>query len=140
MGQSPEAPSLVAEELKRAWRELRGSDASPARVAIAVALGLFVGSIPIYGCHTPIVLTLCLLLQLDGLSAWLAANISNPFFSPALLTAEVQVGAYLHTGGLLPLHDLELARETGFSGVMLYLFTGAPVLAAGLAQVGGQLG
>ena len=85
-------PSLLREELKRAWRELRGADLSPARAAAAVALGLFIGSQPIFGLHTPLVLIICLLLQLDALLAWVASNISNPFFAPFLMTGEVLVG------------------------------------------------
>src|SRR5690606_9585466 len=111
-------PSLVREELKRAWRELRGADLSPSRAAAAVALGLFIGSIPIYGAHTPLVITSCLLSQLDGLLAWVASNISNPFFSPFLLTAEVQVGAYVQNGELLQL-SFEGVRDSGMLDFVL---------------------
>ena len=135
-GVAERPPVLWREELRRAWRELRGATMTPGRAAAAMALGLFIGSIPIYGCHTPIVLTVCLLLQLDALVAWVASNISNPFFSPALLTAEVQVGAWVHTGQWMRMHDLEQARQTGFSGMVLYLFTGAFFVAAALALVG----
>lgn len=133
------APSLWKEELRRAWYELRGTRTTPAHAAAAVALGLFIGSIPAYGTHTPLVLAICLWLQLDALLAWVASNVSNPLFSPFLLTAEVQIGAYLHTGEALPLHRLEAALETGFSGMLLYLFSGALVVAAVLALIGGAL-
>jgi SAM-dependent methyltransferase len=101
-----------------------------------VALGLFIGSQPIFGCHTPLVLVLCLWLRLDAAIAWVASNISNPFFAPALLTAEVQVGAYLRTG-----HVLRLDRElSGWSAVVDfagYAFLGAPVVGLSLAVAGG---
>jgi 2-polyprenyl-3-methyl-5-hydroxy-6-metoxy-1,4-benzoquinol methylase len=84
-------------------------------------------------------LTLCIVLRLDGVIAWVAANISNPFFSPFLLTAEVQLGGYLHTGATLPLDDLQAVRETGVSGFLLYAFTGAPLVAAALAISGALL-
>lgn len=133
----PKPPSLVREELKRAWRELRGTDLSPERAAAAVALGLFVGSIPIFGCHTPIVLTVCILLQLDALLAWVCSHISNPFFAPFLMTGEVQVGAWVRKGELLYLTpDVVMAEWRGFAG---YLFIGAPIVAAVIAAVGAAL-
>ena len=133
---SPRPPSLLWEELKRAYVELRGDNASPARGAAAVALGLFIGCIPIFGLHAPLVLGLCLLLRLDGFVAYVAANISNPLFSAVLMTVEVQVGAWLMTGAPLPLHDVEAAKAAGFAGLVKFLFVGAPVVGAVLAVVG----
>ena len=124
-------PSLFREELRRAWRELRGPSLSPARGAMAVALGLFIGSIPVFGLHTPLVLVLCVWFQLDAAIAWVASNISNPFFAPFLVTAEVQVGAYLRTGRFLG--DFEPSRIADFVG---YAFLGAPLVALVIAVAG----
>lgn len=131
-------PALWREELKRVWRDLRGSALSPGRAAAAVALGVFIGSQPIFGCHTPLVLVLCLVLRLDAAICWVAANISNPLFAPFLLTAEVQVGAYLRTGQLAAF-DTELARQTGVAGFAGYALLGAPVVGASLAALLGGL-
>src|SRR5262249_40277821 len=90
--------SPLREELRRAFFELRGGRLSPARGAAAVALGFFVGCQPIFGCHLPVIVVVCLWLRLDALVAYVAANISNPLVAPALLTAEVQVGAFVRTG------------------------------------------
>lgn len=129
--------SLFREEIRRAAHELRGAELSPLRGALAVALGLFIGSQPIFGCHTPLVLGLCMWLRLDALLAWIAANVSNPLFAPALLTLEVQIGAYLRTGA--PLHfDQNLTRAAALSAFAHDLFLGAPIL--GLALAGGGFG
>jgi 2-polyprenyl-3-methyl-5-hydroxy-6-metoxy-1,4-benzoquinol methylase/uncharacterized protein (DUF2062 family) len=128
---------LWREELRRAWRELRGADLSPQRAAAAVALGLFVGSIPIFGCHTPIVLTVCLILQLDALLAWICSHISNPFFAPFLMTGEVQVGAWVRKGELIYITpDVVMAEGDRF---VSYLFIGAPIVAAVIAVAGASL-
>lgn len=109
------------------------------RGAVAVALGLFIGSQPIFGCHTPIVLFVCLWFGLDAAICWVAANISNPFFAPFLLTAEVQVGALARTGKLIRI-DNEFA-VLGLWGFVKefggYIALGAPILGAALAAVGG---
>ena len=129
--------SLLREELRRALRELRGGRLSPARGAAAVALGLFIGSQPIFGCHFPLIVVLCLWLRLDALIAYVAANISNPFFAPALLTAEVEVGALLRTGARPRFdHALDRAAAFHFAGD---LALGAPTVGLGLALAGGAL-
>ncbi|KYG09987.1 hypothetical protein BE21_14825 [Sorangium cellulosum] len=130
--------SLVREEARRAWRELRGSELSAGRTAVAVAIGLFIGSQPIFGCHTPLVLLLCLWFRLDAAIAWVAANISNPLFAPALLTAEFQVGAYLRTGRWLRLHE-KMSWAQALSEFPEYMLLGAPVVGLALAALGGGL-
>src|SRR5262245_27107393 len=94
-----------------------------------------IGSQPIFGCHTPLVLVLCLWFRLDAAIAWGASNISNPFFAPALLTAEVQVGAYLRTGHVLRV-DRELSGWSALFDFAGYAFVGAPVVGLSLAVTG----
>ena len=129
--------SLVREELRRALRELRGGRLSPARGAAAVALGLFIGCQPIFGCHFPVVVVLCLWLRLDALIAYVAANISNPFVAPALMTAEVEVGAFVRTGAR-PRFDHALDRATAFRFAG-DLAVGSPLVGLALAIAGGAL-
>jgi len=127
--------SLFREELRRALRELRGGRLSPARGAAAVALGLFVGCQPVFGCHLPIIVVLCLWLRLDALVAYVAANVSNPFVAPAIITAEVELGAYLRTGARPRFeHALDRATAFHFAGD---LALGAPVFGLVLAVAGG---
>jgi uncharacterized protein (DUF2062 family)/SAM-dependent methyltransferase len=130
--------SPFREELRRALRELRGNRLSPARGAAAIALGLFVGCQPIFGCHLPIIIVVCLWLRLDALIAYVAANISNPFFAPALVTAEVQVGALLRTGHIVHFEHA-LTRSGAFADFAGDLAFGAPVVGLALALAGGAL-
>jgi uncharacterized protein (DUF2062 family)/SAM-dependent methyltransferase len=130
--------SLWREEMKRAWRELRGPRATPARAAISIALGLFIGSLPIFGCHTVLVLFLCIWFQLDAAVAWIASNISNPICAPALLTAEVQLGSWLRNGAPLRLEN-ELTLAGAVKHFVGYLLLGAPLAAAILALCGGAI-
>lgn len=106
-----------------------------------MAIGLFVGSQPIFGCHTPIVLFLCLWFGLDAALCWVAANISNPFFAPVLMTVEAQVGAFVRTGAF-PRIDNELAALGlwGFVKARAGDFViGAPLVGLALAGLGGAL-
>ncbi len=130
--------SLLREELRRALRELRGGRLSPARGAAAVALGLFIGCQPIFGCHLPVIVFLCLWLRLDALVAYVAANISNPFVAPAIVTAEVEIGAFLRTGER-PHFERALTQTGALKHFAGDLVLGAPVFGAGLAVVGGVI-
>ncbi|MEZ4299605.1 MAG: DUF2062 domain-containing protein [Polyangiaceae bacterium] len=136
----PKKFSLFREELKRMWKDLRGGAMTPRRAAISVALGLFIGSQPIFGCHTPLVIAICLWFQLDAALAWMASHVSNPFFAPFLMTGEVQTGAYLRNGEFLQI-DQEVMKD-GFKAISVfaeYLFLGSPLVGVGLALVGGCL-
>jgi SAM-dependent methyltransferase len=101
-----------------------------------VALGLFVGCQPIFGCHLPVIIFLCLWLRLDALVAYVAANVSNPFMAPAILTAEVQIGAMLRTGES-PHFETALTRSGAFGHFALDLAVGAPLFGGALAVAGG---
>lgn len=128
--------SLFREELRRAWRDLQGEDLSASRLALAVAVGLFIGSQPVFGLHLVLVLLVCLKLRLHAVLAYAAANVSNPFFAPVLITAEIQVGGRVRTGSFLRL-DREI--EAGYRALVDfagYLCIGAPLVGLGLALLG----
>ncbi|TKD12766.1 DUF2062 domain-containing protein [Polyangium fumosum] len=128
--------SLWREELRRAFRDLQGEDLSPARLGAAVAIGLFIGSLPVFGFHLLLVLVVCLRLRLHAVLAYAAANVSNPFFAPFLITAEIQVGARLRTGAWLRLDaPIEAGYRTlvDFAG---YMLVGAPLVGLALAAAG----
>lgn len=138
MSATASLPSLRArifERLRFAWRALRGGDLSPLRASASVAVGLFIGSLPIYGLHFPLVLLICLPLRLDVVVAYLAANISNPLFAPFLLSLEVEVGSLLLTGEHVPF-DVQRARETGVSGFVAQAAVGSLAVGATLAVFG----
>ncbi len=124
--------SFWREELRRVWCDLRGGDLSPARVAASVAFGAFVGCLPIFGLHLPIVLLTSLRLRLDGALAYVAANISNPFFAPFLFAGQVQVGALLLEGEL-PRMETKLEFAQAFASFPKYLLVGSPAVGLGAA-------
>jgi uncharacterized protein (DUF2062 family) len=94
------------ERLRRTFYELRVEGEGLGREAAALGLGVFIGCTPFYGFH----LLLCWIagwaLRLNRLKLYLASNISNPLFSPFLLFAELQTGAWVRRHDL---HDLTIA-------------------------------
>ena len=121
------------------WRRLRGSEQSPARVALAIAVGLFIGSLPLYGLHFLLCMLVCIPRRLDSVLAYLAANISNPLVAPLLITLEVEVGSLLLTGEHVAF-DLVTARATGVSGFITQVAVGSLVVGGVLAALGGAIG
>src|SRR4051812_40229874 len=124
-------PSIWA----RIWRRLRGDRQSPGRIALAVALGLFIGCLPVYGLHFVLCLLVCLPLGLDLVLAYLVANISNPLFAPFLITLEVEIGSLLSTGHHAGF-TLEQAKQTGVLGFVFQAGLGSLFVGAGLGALG----
>jgi uncharacterized protein (DUF2062 family)/trans-aconitate methyltransferase len=122
----------------RIWRRLRGDRQSPSRVALAVALGLFIGCLPVYGLHFVLCLLICLPLGLDLVLAYLVANISNPLVAPFLITLEVEIGSLLSTGQHAAF-TLERARQTGILGFAFQAGLGSVVVGLVLAALGSAL-
>lgn len=128
----------VRPALREAWRRLRGGALTPKRAALSVAIGLVIGLVPVYGAHWAIVLAVCVPWKLDAPVAYLAANISNPFFAPFLLLAEVQLGSRLMTGAFLSLTK-EAIYERGPLAFLSQTIVGVLVLAPVAAIVVGAI-
>jgi len=119
-----------------AWTRLRGGETTPMRAALSVAVGLAVGTTPLYGLHLTIVLAVCVPLRLDAALAYLAANISLPPVIPFLLLAEIEVGSLVRTGHTLALTALEASvRASG--ELARELAVGTAIVAPSLGALGG---
>lgn len=119
-------------------RRLRGGELSRGRATASVAVGLFIGCLPLYGLHFVLCLAVCLPLRLDLLVAYLAANISNPLIAPFLVVLEVETGALILTGRTVPF-DLDRARETGIAGFAAQAALGSLVVGAAIAALGAAI-
>ncbi len=88
--------------LRQLWTHLRNEHTEPWRLGAAVALGVYVGVLPIYGLHTPICLVLAVWFRLNKVSMLLASNISIPLIAPFLVTAGLWVGEFARFGIVRP--------------------------------------
>lgn len=124
--------------LREAWQRLRGGELTPRRAAASVAVGIAVGVTPLWGVHWAIVLAVCLPLRLDASVAYLASNVSLPFFAPFITFAEIAVGArVLH--GRWPALRPETTAAVSLRSVVAELACGIPIVALGGAIAGGAL-
>lgn len=122
----------VPARLRHRFVHLRTEGAGTLRETAAVALGAFIGCIPLYGLHLLICWTAGYALGLNRLKMYLAANISNPFVAPWLLFAEVQAGAWLRRGSFHPLTPATLTT-TGVAVFGIDLFVGSVFVGSVLA-------
>ncbi len=124
--------------LRALWRRLRGGAVTPLRAGSSVALGVFIGCIPVFGLHFPLCAALCLPLRLDLVLCYLGSNISNPLFAPLLILAELKLGAWLLGRG-----ELSFDRAAPLSELMaqfgVELLVGAPLVGLALGLCLGAL-
>ncbi len=135
--------------LRALGHHLAHAHTSSSRLAAAVAVGLFLGSSPFYGMHLVLCIGAALLLRLNVLVVYLAANISNPLIAPFLLYGEWRIGhALLGISGEGP--DIAAIRqgirEDAVGSVWSWmkdaatpLILGWLALGTGMAVLGGSL-
>jgi SAM-dependent methyltransferase len=104
----------VSVQLRRLFQGLRTEGGGARRETAAVALGVFIGCLPVYGLHLAICWLVGFVLGLNRLKMYFAANVSNPFVAPWLVFAEVQVGAWVRRGSFHPV-TREYIASTGLA-------------------------
>jgi uncharacterized protein (DUF2062 family) len=100
-----------------AWHPLRSIQvllmerATPQELAFAVALGVFLGAVPLIGCHTLVILVAAALLRLNRVAAVAASQLCMPPVVPALC---IETGHLLRFGHFLTLEGIEGLRSASF--------------------------
>ncbi|MCK5681011.1 DUF2062 domain-containing protein [bacterium] len=93
----PSEPVSIMHPLK-SLRLLLKENASPKRLAIAVALGVLIGALPLIGMRAMILLMLTGYFRLNKIVALAAGNICTPPFVPALC---IEIGYFIRHGSWL---------------------------------------
>ena len=124
----------VPARLRRAFHGLRTEGTGTFRETSAVALGVFIGCLPLYGFHLLMCWSVGFALGLNRLKMYLAANISNPLVAPWLLFAEMQTGAWLRRGSFHPL-TLQGMKTTGTGEVGIDVLIGSLFVGSTLASL-----
>lgn len=71
---------------------------TPESIGLAVAVGIFLGGLPLYGLHIVLCVGAARVLKLNQALVYTAANISNPFFAPFLISGQILLGDWLRFG------------------------------------------
>ncbi len=102
----PSTGAKLRERIAALVAHLREEHSSPTRLGLAVAVGLFIGTLPLYGLHLGICLAVAWATELNKVTVYAAANISNPVVAPFLVAMGIVIGEFIRFGELQPL-DLE---------------------------------
>ena len=97
---------------------------SPHEISLAIALGIFIGFIPVIGTHTVIAIALAYIMRLNILIVLLGSQISNPITIPFQLFLSAEIGNLILHGQLL---DIKFSRELNYLSHYL-----VPILFGGL--------
>jgi uncharacterized protein (DUF2062 family)/ubiquinone/menaquinone biosynthesis C-methylase UbiE len=125
------------ERFAQAWKRLRGGTLSPGRAALSIAIGIFIGCLPVYGLQFLAVAAVCMPLRLDTALAYLAAHVSNPLTLLPLLALEVAVGSLVVTGQFAVPNFDELKAGPGHAIGNAAL--GSVIVGSVLASIGGGI-
>jgi uncharacterized protein (DUF2062 family) len=115
---------------------LRTEADTPGRNAAAIALGTFIGCVPLYGAHLLLCVVLARALRLNRVVTYLAAHVNNPFTAPWILAASLGIGHRVLRGDWPPPSLSALAR-VGALGLGRDILFGSLVLGAGLGALFG---
>jgi len=137
-GGPPLARRRLREALPELLYELRVEQGTPARHAVAVALGAFIGCLPLYGLHLPLCLGTAHLVRVNKLLCYLAAYINNPLTGPWITLAELELGHLVRHGTMMPL-TLESARAASLWGLGADLVLGSLLVSAAAGLLSGFL-
>lgn len=109
---------------------LRNEHATPCRLALATAIGVFVGSSPLLGLHAQLGLACAVKLRLNKLAVFLGTNISNPLTGPFVIFLNIQTGCRLLTGRWLaisPEHYRGISPLSVGNTILVYWAVGFPL-------------
>jgi len=106
--------------------DLLGSDDSPKVKSASLALGVFIGIIPIWGFQTIVVLFLAVTLGLNKLLAFAASNVSIPPMIPLIVIAALKIGSLLLNSEV---ENEEVSSIVDFKNHLLEYLLGSFILA-----------
>lgn len=128
--------------LRASWESLLAEHATPARLGVAVGVGVFCGCSPFHGFQFLLALLLAWALRVNKLAVMVGLQISAPPVTPLIGLAGLQSGALLLHGRLLPLRpgELRAAVHGSLTRALLTDFVvGSLALGVGLGMLLGLL-
>lgn len=128
-------PGVSALHPLRAIRILLSENTTPRELALAAALGVFLGTLPLVGVHTLAILIAAGFLRLNRLAALTASQITIPPFVPALA---IEVGHFMRFGKFLTEVSTQTVAKEGFQRLWEWLL-GSLLLGPILAVATGLL-
>ena len=115
----------------RSIRQLLQENSSPKQLAVAVGVGVFLGTLPLLFCHTIAILFVCGFFRLNKVAAISSSQLCMPPLVPALC---IEVGYFLRNGSWLTEFSLQTLGYQAMQRLYEWLL-GALLLAPLLAVI-----
>lgn len=119
----------------RSIRQLLRENSSPQKLALAAAVGVVFGTLPLLFCHTIAILFVCGFFRLNKVAAISSSQLCMPPLVPALC---IELGYFMRTGGWLTEFSLQTLGYQALQRLYEW-FLGSLVLAPLLALVVGGI-
>lgn len=111
IGDLDEEASVTMWHPLRSIRTLLTERATPRELGLAVALGVFLGAVPLIACHTLVILIASALLRLNRVAAVAASQLCMPPVVPALC---IEAGYFMRYGRFLTLEGAHHLWDASF--------------------------
>ncbi len=98
-------------KIREQFRSIWVSHTSPRKLALALAVGVFLGASPLWGLHTLLAIAVSVLLNLNKPAALFGTLISNPLLAPFLIFASLETGSWFLYGRTAYLSLAEIRRH-----------------------------
>jgi len=119
----------------RAMRILLSENTTPRELALAGALGVFLGTLPLVGVHTLVILIAAGFLRLNRIAAITASQVTIPPLVPALA---IEVGHFMRYGKFLTEFSLKTLGSEGLDRIWEW-FLGSLLLGPVFGLIAGLL-
>ena len=87
-------PAKIREQFRSLWN----SHTSPRKLALALAVGVFLGASPLWGLHTLLAVAVCFLAGLNKPATIFGTLVSNPLLAPFLIFFSLATGSWVLYG------------------------------------------
>lgn len=100
-----------ARKVREQFRAIWLSHTTPRRLALALALGVFLGASPLWGLHTLLAIAMSLLLGLNKPATLFGTLVSNPLLAPFLILFSLETGSWFLYGRAAHLSLQEIKEQ-----------------------------
>ena len=108
--------------IKRFFKEdIIGSQDSPKKKALSIALGTFIGFSPLWGFHTFLAITLAVFFKLNKTISFAFSNVSFPPFVPFVVLASLELGQLIFNEPLTYSLSEALENFEALKNIKLYI-------------------
>ncbi|WP_223032199.1 DUF2062 domain-containing protein [Hanstruepera marina] len=123
---------------KRFFKEdVLGSNDSPRKKAMSIALGTFIGFSPLWGFHTFLAITLAVFLKLNKTISFAFSNVSFPPFIPFIVIASLKLGELIFNEPVTYSISEALDNFEGLKNLKLYIVGSFALAIIGAVLFGG---